>query len=168
MPVQSFSQHNPVLALEKLDPRIHRLGHIHVNENRTTLPHPTNHPILPQQPRRKMDVIAFHPAEAQGVLGNEVPGLEVCAVDDGGVFRRGGDGRHLDFDGFDAVALVCADKVLRTLGGLKGRDGEALFVVCIDDLADFCHGVFFKCRVSQLSRQRCLRKGLCTRSSSPT
>lgn len=106
-----------------------------------------------------MDVIAVHAAQALGVLGNEVPGLEVCAVDDGGVFRRRGDWRHFDFDGFDAVALVCADKVLGTLWGIKRTDGESLLVVCIDDLADLCDRVLLECGVSQLSCQYLSQEG---------
>ena len=156
MPLNSLGQHNPILTLEKLDARLQSLGHIQVNKNCTIVTHPTDYPILPQQPRRKMNVIAIHPTQPLGVLGNEVPGFVICAVDDDGIVSCRANGRHFNFDGFDTVALVSTNKVFRALGGFQGCDCETLFVVCIDDFADLSQGIFTECWVSQLLGQSLL------------
>ena len=159
MPLNSLGQHHAILTLEKLDARLQSFGHIQVNKNCTAMTHPTDYTILPQQTRRKMNVITIHPTQALGVLGNEVPGFVICAMDDIWVVSCGGNGRHFDFDGFDAVALVCTDEIFRALGGFQGCDGETLFVVCIDDFADLSQRVFTECGVSQLLCQSSPQRG---------
>jgi len=71
-------------------------------------------------------------------------------VDDGGVGLGGEDGLHFEFDGLDAVALVCADEVFWAGGGGEGGYCEAFFVVCVDDFTDLGFGVLTEFGMRQL------------------
>ena len=99
-----------------------------------------------------MDVIPLHSAQSFGIAFDDFPSLLVCSVNDGGIFRGGGNRLHLHLYGLDTVALICADKVLGSVGGIKGCNGEALFVICVYDLFDLTQGVLTELGMCQLAK----------------
>jgi len=60
-------------------------------------------------------------------------------VDNGGIFFSRGNWLHFQLDVLDTMTLICADKLLLSLRGVKECNREPLLIVISDNVSDLSY-----------------------------